>query len=71
MSVITHCYSIIINRGIGALGHGKEVVDGLNDVDNQYIYQLISTVQFTGSNIFNSHMQMNTGNKNNDVSLAN
>ena len=34
MSVISQTYSIIIDRGISAPGHGKEVVDGLNDVDN-------------------------------------
>ena len=28
------------------------------------------TVQLPGSNIFDSQMQMNTGNQNNDVSLA-
>ena len=34
------------------------------------IYQLISTVQLNGSNIFDSQMQMHTGNQKDDVSLA-
>ena len=38
MSVISQRYSIIIDRGISAPGHGKEVVDGLNVVDKNYIY---------------------------------
>ena len=39
MSVITQTYSIIIDRGISAPGNGKEVVDGVNDVDKAlYIY---------------------------------
>ena len=38
MSVMSQCYSIIINWGISSLGHGKEVVYGLNDVDKCYIY---------------------------------
>ena len=44
MSVISQTYSIIIDRGISAPGHGKEVVDGLNAVDKRYIYQLMSKV---------------------------
>ena len=32
-------------------------------------YQLMSNVQLHGSNIFDSQMQMQTGNQNNDVSL--
>ena len=54
MSVMSQCYSIIIDQGISALGHGKEVVDGINDVDKRYIYELMSTVQLPGSNIFDS-----------------
>ena len=38
-------YSFIIDRGISAPGHDKEVVDGLYAVDKCYIYQLISNVQ--------------------------
>ena len=65
-----HCYSFIIDQGIIATGHGKEVVDGLNDVDKRYIYQLMSNVQLPGTNIFDSQIQIYTGNQKNDVSLA-
>ena len=44
MSVMSQCYSIIIDRGIGTPGHGKEVTDGIHAVDKRYIYQLMSTV---------------------------
>ena len=70
MSVMSQCYSIIIDQGISAPGHGKEVVDGLNDVDNRYIYQLMSKVQLPGSFIFYSQIKMHTGTENKDVSLA-
>ena len=60
MSVMSQCYSITIDRGIRAPGHGKEVVDRLNDVDKYYIYQLMSTVKLTVSNIFDSQIQMHT-----------
>ena len=33
MSEMSQTYSIIIDRGISAPGHGKEVVDGLNAVE--------------------------------------
>ena len=38
ISVMSQTYSIIIDRGISAPGHGKEVVDGLNAVDKRCIY---------------------------------
>ena len=48
MSVISQTYSLIIDQGISAPGHGKEVVDGLNAVDKRYMYQLMSKVQLPG-----------------------
>ena len=70
MSVISQCYSIIIDRGISAPGHDKDVLDGLNSVDKRYIYQWMSTVQLPVSNRFDSQMQMHTGNQKYDVSLG-
>ena len=67
---MSQCYSIIIDRGISAPGHGKEVVDGINAVDKRYIYQLMPNVQLTGSNRFDFQMQMQTDNQNNNISLA-
>ena len=63
MSVMSQCYSIIIDQGICAPRYGKEVVDGINAVDKRYIYQLISNVQLPGSVIFDSQIKMNTGTK--------
>ena len=54
MSVISQCYSIIFYWGISAPGNGKGVIDGINDIDNRYIYKLMSTVHLPGSNIFDS-----------------
>ena len=47
MSVMSQTYFIIIDRGISAPGHGKEVVDGLNAVDKRYIYILIGVQDST------------------------
>ena len=65
-----HCYSIIIDRGISAPGHGEEVVDGLNAVDKRYIYKFVSTLQLPGSKIFDSHVIIHTGTQKYGVSLA-
>ena len=70
MSVMYQCYSIIIDRGISAPWHYKEVVYGHNAVDKRYIYQLMSSVRLPGSNISDSQIQMHTGNQKDDVSLA-
>ena len=70
MSVISQTYSLIIDRGIRAPGHGKEVVDGLNAVDKRYIYQLMSKVQLPGSIRFDLQIKIHTGTEKKDVSLA-
>ena len=70
MSVISQTYSIIIDQGISAPGHGKEVVYVLNDVDNCYIYQYMSRVKIPGSVKFDSQIKIHTGTENKDVSLA-
>ena len=49
MSVLSQCYSIIINIGTIAPGHGKGAVDGINAIDKRYIYHLMSKVQLPGS----------------------
>ena len=70
MSVMSQTYSIIIDRGISASGHGKEVFDGFSSVDKSYIYQFINNVQLPGSVRFDSQIKMHTGTENKDVSLA-
>ena len=70
MSVMSQTYSLIIDRGISAPGHGKEVVDVLNAVDKHYIYQLMSKVQLPGSIRFDSQIKIHTGTEKKYVSLA-
>ena len=41
MSVMSHCYCIIIDRGISAPEHGKEVVGGLNAFDKRYMFNFL------------------------------
>ena len=49
MSVLSQLRSIIFDRGISAPGYGKEVADGINALDNGFMYQLMSNFQLTGS----------------------
>ena len=70
MSAISQFYSVIIDCGIIAPGHGKELVDGLNDIDKLCIYQLMSNVQLPVSKTFDSQIIMHSSTQNNDVSLA-
>ena len=63
-------HSIIIDQGISAPGHVKEVVDGINAIGNRYIYQLISNVQLPGSKTFYSQILMHSCTSKNDISLA-
>ena len=70
MSVMFQYYSVIINRGISELGHGKEVLDGINAIDKRYIYQLMFNVKLPGSIFFNSQILMNSCTQNNDESLS-
>ena len=69
MSVMSQCYSVIIDCGISAPGHGKEVVGGLNVIDKRYIYQLMFNVQLPGSKTFDSQILMHSCKQNNDVSM--
>ena len=72
MSVMSQCYYIIVDQGISATVNVKEILYGLNAVDKRYIYmyQLMSNVKLSGSNRFDSQMQMHNGNQKDDVSLA-
>ena len=70
ISVMSQTNTIIIDRGISAPGHGKEVFDGLNAIDKRYIYQLMSNVQLPGLVRFDSQIKMYTDTENKDVSLA-
>ena len=63
ISVMSQCCSVIIDRGISAPGHVKEVVGGLNDVDKHYIHKLMSNFKFPVSVRFDSQIKMHIGTK--------
>ena len=48
VSVLSQHHSIIFDWGISASGNVKKVVDGLNVIENCYMYQLMFTVKIPG-----------------------
>ena len=69
MSVFPQCYSIIIDPGISAPRHGKEVLNGINDINNRYKYQIMSNVKLPRSKIFETQIIMHSCTQKKDVSL--
>ena len=69
MSLWSQDFSVIIDRGISAPGHAREVVDGLKVIDKRFIYQLMSTVQLSGAKSYETKMVMHTRTRTYDVSL--
>ena len=37
LSILSHAYNIVIDSGVGAPGHGKDIVDGLNAADKRFL----------------------------------
>ena len=62
-------FNIIIDSGVSAPVHVKEVVDGLDDKDRSFSSHLIDNVQLPGSKIFDLKMAIHTSRHNYDVSL--
>ena len=65
MSAISMKYDVVIDRAIGAPGHGKDVVDGLNAVDKRYLktamFRIINPEENGSEKTMNSHSATATG----------
>ena len=70
MSMLSQAFSVIIDCGISALGHGREVLDRINVIDKSVLFQLISTVQLPGKKGYDTRMIMQTGTHTPGVSLS-
>ena len=70
MSFLSQCYSIIIDRGISAPGHGNRWLMVLMPFTKCYMYQLMSNVQLPVSKTFDSQILMHYCTPKKDVSLA-
>ena len=47
--MLPHAYNILIDNGVGSLGHGKYVVDVLNATDKRFLLMLMTTEQLPGA----------------------
>ena len=70
LSILSQACNIIIDRGASAPGHGKDVVDGLNDTDKRFIFKLMATVQLPGSKGYGMQMLMHSTIHKYNISLA-
>ena len=64
LSILLQSYNIIIDNGISAPGHEREVVYGLNATYKMFIFFLMATVQLPGSKRFNTQMEVHTATQN-------
>ena len=68
--MLAHVYNIIIDRGVGAPVHIREVDDGQNALDKKNISILITTVQLHGASGYDKQMSMHTSTVNKDIILV-
>ena len=47
--MLSQDYNVIIDHGVNAPVHGREVVDGFYTTDKCFILQLMATMQLPGS----------------------
>ena len=66
VSILAHSYHIIIYHAVGAPGHGRDFVDGLNSTYKRFLYVLITTVELPGALAYNSYMTIHTLSVNKD-----
>ena len=67
--MLSQAFYVVIGRGISSLGHDIEVVDGLNSIGKMFLFQLISTLQFTSAKVYDTQIVMHTGTHASDDSL--
>ena len=54
LSILSQPYNIIIDHGISAPGHGREVLDVLNATEKSFVFRLMDTFQIPGSERFDT-----------------
>ena len=67
---MAHAYDIIIDCGVGAPGHGWDVIYGINAADKRFLFMLMENMQLTGAKGYDDHMAMKNTTQKEDVSLT-
>ena len=71
MSFLSKSYQIVIDRAVDTPGHGKDVVDGFNSVQNRYLatcLRICSTLEV--DNIDSKHMSIDAMTKKGELRFA-
>ena len=68
--MLSHYFSIIIERGIIEPGHDRELVDGINAIYKWFLLQIMTTAQLPGAKRHDTKMVIHTGTSTFDVCLA-
>ena len=68
--MLAHVYRIIVYHCVGAPGHGREVVDGLNATNKSIISMLMENVQLPGAYGYDTQIKMHTSTQKYNISLA-
>ena len=68
--MLSQAFSVIIDHGISASGHDKEVVYDLNAICKIFFSQLMPTVKLSVPKGYVTHMAMHTVTHTSNVSLS-
>ena len=69
-TILLQSCNTIIDRVISEPGHGRYVLDGMNDTYKRFIFHLMATVQLPGSRYFDTQMAVQTTTQSTDLSLT-
>ena len=58
--MLAHVYNVTIGRSVGAPGHRREVIDGLNATEKSFLFMLMTTVQLPCVSGYGKHTTMHT-----------
>ena len=70
MNIMSLKYDIVIDRAIGAPGHGKSIIDGLNAVDKHYLKKVMCMSGSTRADNIETRMSMYAMTKDSTLSFA-
>ena len=70
LSALSQTFDVTIDRAIGAPGHGKDVVDGLNAVDKKYLANMTAKTVTPEQDTSNKKMQAHACTEEQNTSLA-
>ena len=70
ISILSQAFYILIDRGISAPSHVREVLYDINVIDKKIIFRILPTLQLPGENSHDTQMVIHTVTRTYDVILA-